>query len=111
MALLVDAYVDRLFAATAEPAGDVLAFRAELAARSAALALVLELAAGRADLLIEAVEVPLADYPGLAVEDFMVSLYNDHTVQRLRIATPDGNRADVHGVLADAVAAISRPAG
>jgi hypothetical protein len=104
-AYLIDAYADRLFAARNEPAGDVLAFRAELAAANPALALVLELVAGRAELVTEAVEVPLAEYGKLSVEDFMVSLYNQHSVQRVRIVTADA-RHDVHEVLEEAVRAL-----
>ncbi len=105
-AYLVDAYADRLFAASAEPAGDVLEFRAGLAGAHPALVTVFDLVAGRIELVIEAVEVPLADYGKLGVEDFMVSLYNGHSVQRLRIVGPDGSRQDVHEVLAAAVAAL-----
>lgn len=104
-ALLVDAFVDRLFAVSAEPGGDILAFREALAARHYPLAMILDLAAGRATLLMEAVEVPIADYAALGVEDFMVSLYNQHTVQRVRIAAGD-ERADVHEMLAAALAAV-----
>lgn len=103
---LVDAYVDRLFSARAEPAGDVLEFRAGLAGAHPALATAFDLVAGRAELVTEAVEVPLADYGKLGVEDFMVSLYNGHTVQRLRIVGPEGDRQDVHEVLAAAVGAL-----
>ena len=110
-AYLVDAFVDRLFAARAEPAGDILVFRAGIASRYPALALILDLVAGRAELKLEAVEVPLADYDRLSVEDFMVSLYNQHTVQRLRIATPGGGREDVHLVLAAAIAALTAEGG
>lgn len=105
-AYLVDAFVDRLFAARAEPAGDILAFRAEMAETHPPLALVLDLVAGHIEMKLEAVEVPLADYDKLRVEDFMVSLYNQHSVQRLRLATPDGGGEDVHAVLAAAVAAL-----
>ena len=107
--LLADALADRLFAAT-DPGGDILAFRARLAAADPALALVLATAAMRADgprLVTEAVDVPLADYAGLAVEDFMVSLYDGHTVQRLRIVQPDGARHDAHAVLDAALAALA----
>ena len=96
--MLADAYADRLFAE--DEADDVLAFRAGLAATSP------ELAAMRPEgvrLVTEAVAVPIAEYGSLAVEDFMVSLYNDHSVQRVRIALPDGGRRDVHEVLAEAV--------
>lgn len=105
-AYLVDAFVDRLFAARAEPAGDILVFRAGIASAHPPLGLVLDLVAGRAELLIEAVEVPLADYGKLSVEDFMVSLYNGHTVQRVRLVTADGQREDVHAALAAALAAL-----
>lgn len=105
-AYLVDAYADRLFAAAAEPAADVLEFRAGLADTHPALATIFELVAGRAQLVTEAVEVPLADYGKLGVEDFMVSLYNGHTVQRLRVVGPDDSRLDVHEVLAKAVKAL-----
>lgn len=105
-AYLIDTFVDRLFAARAEPAGDILAFRADIAAAHSSLGLVLDLAAGRAELSLDAVEVPLSDYGELSVEDFMVSLYNQHSVQRLRIALPDGGRAEVHVVLAAAIAAL-----
>jgi hypothetical protein len=107
VALLVDAYADRLFVAQAKPAGDILAFRDELRATNAELALVLDLAAGRAELVTEAVEVPISDYGKLSVEDFMVSLYNRHTVQRVRIATADGGRHDVHAALEQAVAVLA----
>ena len=109
-AYLIDGFVDRLFAARAEPAGDILAFRAGIASRYPALALILDLVAGRAELTLEAVEVPLADYGKLSVEDFIISLYNQHKVQRLRIATADG-REDVHFVLAAAVAALAAEGG
>ena len=108
VALLVDGAVDEAFAGRAG-GDDILAFREEQASRSAALRLVLELAAMREDgprLVLEAVEVPIRDYGRLKVEDFMVSLYNDHTVQRVRIALPDGRRQDAHEVLAEAVGAV-----
>jgi hypothetical protein len=105
-AYLIDAFVDRLFTARAEPAGDILAFRAGMAETHPPLGLILDLVSGRAELRLETVEVPLADYGKLSVEDFMVSLYNQHSVQRLRIATPDGGREDVHAVLAAAIAAL-----
>lgn len=109
MALLIDAYADRLFAAEPD-ADDILVFRAGLAAGSPALQQVFDLCAGRLHLVTEAVTVPLADYPKLGIEDFMVSLYNDHTVQRVLIASPDGGRLPVHPVLAEVIAALRRPA-
>jgi hypothetical protein len=103
--MLIDAFADRLFAA-GRGGDDILDYRASLAARSPALAAVFAVAADRAQLLTEAVEVPLADYPRLDIADFMVSLYNDHTVQRVRIALPDGSRLPVHEILAEAIDAL-----
>jgi hypothetical protein len=107
--MLADAFADHRFAAEAA-GGDILAFRAALAARSEALALVFAIAAHRPDgaqLFTEAVTIPIAEYGSLRVEDFMVSLYNSHTVQRVRIVTPDGTRHDVHVVLAEALKVLS----
>jgi hypothetical protein len=59
------------------------------------------LCSGRVRLVTEAVAVPIADYGALAVEDFMVSLYNDHSVQRLRL-----NGSDMMKTLAEAIAAL-----
>ena len=98
-ALLLDAAADAKFAASGED--DVLAYRERLAAGSDALGLVFGLCAlrpGGPRLVTEAVEVPLAEYPKLRTEDFMVSLYNDRTVMRVRIAVGD-QRHDVHEVL------------
>jgi len=101
-ALLADAMADRL-----NPGGDVLDFRTGLAGESEALRLVFALASNEVgvQLLIEPVEVPLAHYPHLPTADFMVSLYNDRQVQRVRIAEGDA-RYDVHEVLAAALAAL-----
>ena len=107
VAALIDAYADRLFAAAAE-AEDILAFRAALAAVPA-IGLVFDVCAQRLDgprLVIEAVKVPIADYGVLPVEDFMVSLYNDHSVQRVMIVLPDGGRRLAHQVLAEAIEAF-----
>jgi hypothetical protein len=38
----------------------------------------------------------------------MVSLYNGHTVQRVRIAAPDGTRNDVHEILKAALADLRK---
>lgn len=111
VALLIDAYVDRLFAARTErDDDDVLMFRKALGAGSEALALVMDLCAlreGGPRLVTEAVAVPLREYGALAVEDFMVSLYNDQAVQRVRIVTPNGGRRDVLEVLAEAVGVLA----
>ncbi len=109
--MLADAYADRLFAAD-PTADDVLVFRETLARRSPALALVFDLALprdGGPRLVIEPVEIPIADYNKLGVADFMVSLYNRHTVQRVRVAMPDGSRQDVHDVLEAAIDVLGSP--
>lgn len=109
VAALIDAYVDRLFAADPE-AEDILEFRASVGRRSEALALVMALCSQRdgSRLVTEAVAVPIADYGSLAVEDFMVSLYNDHSIQRLRLVTADGARSDMMAVLGEAIAGLER---
>jgi hypothetical protein len=107
VALLIDAFADRMFAASG--AEDVLVYREDLAARFPTLGPVFALAAQRSDgpqFVHDAVPVPLSDYHQLSIEDFMVSLYNDHTVQRVRIAMPDGSRRDAHEVLSEAIAAF-----
>lgn len=107
-ALLIDQAADALFAAKLGGRGeDILAFRESLATQSEPLALVFALASRQLDLVTEAVEVPVRDYPNLGVEDFMVSLYNNRTVQRVRVALPDGGRRDVHEVLAAALAFLA----
>lgn len=103
VAMLADAYADRLFAEQ-EANDDILAYRAGLASRSEALAQVFALVRGELTLVTEAVRVPLAEYGTLRVEDFMVSLYNDHSVQRVRLVLPDGERMLAHPVVGDAVA-------
>jgi hypothetical protein len=111
VALLIDGLADRLAAAHG---GDVLAFRADLAAASPQVALTFAVAAmqdGGPRLVTEAVRIPLEDYRSLSVEDFMVSLYNDHSVQRVRIAEPGGARHDAHAVLASAIDALRSASG
>lgn len=105
MALLVDAFVDRV--AKASAADDILVFRAQQGASAPALRLVMDLAMQRTvRLVIEAVPVPIGDYGTLGVEDFMVSLYNDHSVPRLLIVDAEGTRLDAHLVLAEAIAGL-----
>ena len=113
VAQLVDAYADRLFGAQDET-DDILEFRDLLAARSPALAKVFALCRGEGGLSVEALEVPLADYGTLEVEDFMVSLYNRHTVQRVFLVMPGGSRVLLHEVLEEAISAVrafAPPAG
>lgn len=106
VALLIDAQVDRLRTHNTR-FDDVLAFRQHLARQFPVLGLVMAVAAQRdVRLVTEAVAVPLSDYGALAVEDFMVSLYNDHSVQRVRLALSDGTRRDAHDILAEAKAVL-----
>ena len=109
VAALVDAQVDRLFAAH-DSTGDLLAFRREMGERHPDLGLVMALCSRRAgmDLVTEAVAVPIADYGGLSVADFMVSLYNDHSVQQLRLVLPDGSRRGMLEVLGGAMEGLAR---
>lgn len=100
---LCDAYADRLFGEQ-DATDDILAFRAGLAGRSEALARVFAVVRGEARLVTEAVQVPLEDYGQLRVEDFMVSLYNDHSVQRVRMVLADDTRLMAHPVVEQAVA-------
>jgi hypothetical protein len=105
---LIDAQVDRLFACSGK--NDVLAFRAELIAQDDALASVLDLAAQREGgprLEVQTIKVPLANYGQLSVEDFMVSLYNDHSVQRLMLVGTDRAPELAHPVLAAAIERLS----
>lgn len=111
-ALLLDEALEALCAASG--AGDILAFRVMARQRDPALAGLLDLTALAETgpwLRIETVEVPLADYGRLDLPDFMVSLYNHHTVQRARIAWADGRREDALPILAKALAALDDLAG
>lgn len=111
VALLVDALVDRNFAASATASDDLLTFRQEIAMRGPALAEIMALASLKAAgprLMTAAVDVPISDYGGLSTPDFMVSLYNGHTVQRVLIERPDGTRAEIHPLLREAIAELKR---
>lgn len=106
--MLIDVYADRLFAGQSDE-DDVLVFRAELAATSISLGIIFGLAAQRPEgprLVLEPVAVPIPQFGSLSVEDFMVSLYNDHTVQRVLIVMPDGERWDTHEVFRAAIRAL-----
>jgi len=107
VAMLADAYADRLFAG-ASGDRDVRVFRRELASRSAALAAVFAVANDRARIVIDTIEVPITDYTTLPLADFMVSLYNAHTVQRVRISLPDGTHLPAHDVLTEAIAILEK---
>jgi hypothetical protein len=88
-------------------AEDLPAFRAELTRRSPVLGIIFALGAVRdrgPRLVTKSVEVPIAEYSKLSVEDFMVSLYNRHTVQRVVIVSPDAGDRLALDVLGEAVA-------
>ena len=105
LALLIDAEIDR------RAGDDPLGARAALAYASPALAAVMDLAAMRDTsprLALEPVTVSAEEAKTLREADYMVSLYNAATVQRVRIAWPDGRREDALEVLRQAVAALER---
>jgi hypothetical protein len=107
-AMLIDAYVDRLFAAGARGGDDVLEHRSRVALSFPALGSIMALCGHKGDvtLLTEAVVVPIDRYGELDVADFMVSLYNSHSVQRMIVITKDGERKDLHSLLAAAAASL-----
>lgn len=100
LALLIDRAVD-------EQAGtDLLAYRIRRAKGS--LGVVMELAAMRDDGPDLALETaPLEDLGAASEADYMISVYNVATVQRVRIAWPDGRREDALPVLREAAAAVA----
>lgn len=105
VALLVDAQIDRRMS------GDPLAYRANLAYASPDLAIVMDLCAMRETspaIVLEPVTVSAEEAGTLREADYMVSLYNSATVQRVRIAWPDGRREDALTILRQAVAALER---
>lgn len=110
VASLIDAYADRLFASD-QTADDILVFRAALAADTPALGSIFALCGQRVDaprLVLSATEVPLSRYTQLGVADFMVSLYNNHTVQRVQFAYPDGKQLDAQTILGAAIEGLAR---
>ncbi len=105
LALLIDAEIDH------RAGGDPLAARAALAYASPALAIVMDLAAMREAspvLVLEPVTITADEAKTLREADYMVSLYNSATVQRVRIAWADGRREDALTLLRQAVAALER---
>ena len=115
VAVLLDKYPDRLFDARRNTAldrvlhaEDVLAFRTRLGALLPALGLVFALCAlapGGPRLVTKAVAVPLPDYPALPLADFMVSLYNQNSVQRVLLVGAGDDRL-AHAVLGEALAGL-----
>ena len=59
-------------------------------------------------LILEPVTITPAEAATLREADYMVSLYNSATVQRVRISWPDGRREDALTVLRQAAAALER---
>jgi hypothetical protein len=109
VAALADRFVDHLFEAAGRQ-GDVLEFRARLASGIPALRTIMALCGHDANgplLAVRPVFVPTEHYGALAVEDFMVSLYNDHTVQRVVIIEANGTQLDAHETLARAMEALA----
>lgn len=109
--VLVDLFADRVFqaagagSAAAFGCDDVLAFRARLRAECPALGLIADVCAateGGSRLTIASMPVPAGTYAGLGIEDRMVSVYSEGTVERVVIAGAEGTR-EVHEVLAEAV--------
>lgn len=115
---LIDKFADRVFLArraqhpdrVVETEGrtieDVIAWRDFLRAQCPALGAIFDLCAvpPRAALETRAVEVPIADYPNLSTADFMVSLYNGNTVQRVLLVLPGGEAKPAREVIAAAMA-------
>jgi hypothetical protein len=102
---LLDAYVDRLYAADTSRAEDILTFRTGLSHTSPSLALLLAVAEqkpGAPQLHLETAPLSPSDYSHLSEAEFMVSLYNDATMPKLLIIAPDNASFDAHSVLQDA---------
>jgi hypothetical protein len=101
---LIDKFADRVFLdrreqhpdRVVEIAGrrleDGIAWRDFLWEQSPALRAIFDVCAipPLATLETRAVEVPIPEYPRLSTADFMVSLYNRNTVQRVLLVFPDG---------------------
>ena len=117
-AVLLDNFCDQAFDALRRSAParvfdaeDVLAFRERLRAQEPALGLIFDLCASAPAgprLKTHAVAVPIEEYGGLSIEDFMVSLYNANTVQRVVLAMEDGSKQLAHEVLGKAMAYLSK---
>lgn len=109
---LLDKFADRVYLAHRDTApeklaaADIVAWRDLLRARSPALDAIFEACAvpPGAELVTRAVDVPLADYRRLSTADFMVSLYNGLTVQRVLLVAPDGTARLAREVIGEALA-------
>jgi len=110
---LLDKFAERVYFALREtapeklaPAADVVAWRDLLRSRCPALGAIFDACAvpPAAELMTAAVDVPLADYPRLSTADFMVSLYNGLTVQRVLLVSAAGETRLARAVIDDALA-------
>ena len=83
--VLIDGLLEKILESGAV-GDDLLEARRAITAKWPSLAVIMDLAAVERDgpsLVVMEQEVRLEQYQQLAVEDFMVSLYNNHRVQRL----------------------------
>jgi hypothetical protein len=113
IAALLDSFADRVFCDLHKRGDtalggieDSLAYRRKLREAAPALGVVFDLCAMAPDsprLVTHAVPVPIAQYRDLAVEDFMVSLYNHNSVERVLFAWPDGREMLAIDVLEEAI--------
>lgn len=106
----MDAFLDRIAEATGGST-DILEFRRQAGAGSPALARMMRLACHVADgpnLSVGEHAVPIEHYGALAVEDFMVSLYNGHTVQHLVILETDGAEVPALAEMDSAMSALDK---
>jgi len=113
IAALLDSFADRAFSDLLRRndlrlAGieDTLAYRRHLSAACPALGTIFDLCSMGEEsprLVTHAVKVPITHYPDLAVEDFMVSLYNHNSVERVLFAWPDGREVLAIDLLGEAI--------
>jgi hypothetical protein len=107
---LIDVFIDRLFE-SAENEDDILEFRGRMATSSRGLGIVMDIAAHRPGgprVLVGSQPVPIERYSALSVEDFMVSLYNNHSIQQLIIAGEHQPEAELFPVLERALADLAK---
>jgi hypothetical protein len=113
VAVLLDNFCDRAFeilrklgSAQVFQAPDVLAFRRCLRNEEPALGLIFDLCATAPNgprLETRTIEVAIEAYGELSIEDYMVSLYNANTVQRVVIVNEMGEFQAAHHVLHKAI--------
>jgi hypothetical protein len=110
--VLLDKLADRAYFAWRETAPerlggaeDIVAWRDLLRTRCPAMAAIFDCCAlpAAGGLVTRAVEVPIAEYPLLSTADFMVSLYNQNTVQRVLLVLPGGETQLARQVIGNAM--------